>query len=204
MGVAGLRKAGNPVKVELGDKWHLGSCTKSMTATLAATFVEEGIISWETTVGEALGKQLKMLKGYESATLGLLLANRGGVPGKLPDSVFDSVDQSAQLKDLSSRDMLKQRIKYAEAVWNVAPASPPGSRYEYSNSGFVVAGVMLELLAGKPWEKLIEERIFKPLGMTDSGFGSRRTVTSKLPRSPGHTKMQRLPSLRGPATTTAG
>ncbi len=198
MGVAGLRKAGSPEKVELGDKWHLGSCTKSMTATLAATFVEEGKITWETTLGEVLGKKLKMLKDYESVTLGLLLANRGGVPGKVPDSVYDGVDFSAQVKDLSDRDILKQRIQYAEAVLNLTPASPPGTRYEYSNSGFIVAGVMLEVLTGKPWEKLIEERIFKPLGMVNSGFGNAARGDKRTPTQPWPHKDAATPVPPGP------
>jgi CubicO group peptidase (beta-lactamase class C family) len=198
MGVAGLRKAGSPEKVELGDKWHLGSCTKSMTATLAATFVEEGKITWETTLGEVLGKKLKMLKDYESITLGLLLANRGGVPGKVPDSVYADVDFSAQVKDLSDRDILKQRVQYAEAVLNLTPTSPPGTRYEYSNSGFIVAGVMLEVLTGKPWEKLIEERIFKPLGMVNSGFGNAARGDKRTPTQPWPHKDAATPVPPGP------
>lgn len=184
MGVAGVRKAGDGAKVGMDDKWHLGSCTKSMTATLAATFVEEGAITWETTVGEVLGQKMKMLKDYESVTLGLLLANRGGIPGTVPDTVYTGVETGTPVKDLSDREILKQRTGYIEAVLNVPPASPPGTRYQYSNAGFIVAGVMLEVLAGKPWEKLIEERIFNPLGMVNSGFGNAARGDNQSPSQP--------------------
>lgn len=184
MGAAGVRKAGDSEKVELEDKWHLGSCTKSITATLAASFVEEGAITWETTVSEVLGKKVKLLEAYEKVTLGLLLANRGGVPGKVPDSVYSSVDYNAQVKDLSDRDILKQRAEYVEAVLNLPPALPPGTGFEYSNSGFVVAGAMLEAISGQPWEKLIGERIFKPLGMADSGFGNAAREDKTTPKQP--------------------
>lgn len=184
MGVAGVRKAGDLAKVGMDDKWHLGSCTKSMTATLAATFVEEGAINWETTVGEVLGKKMKILKDYEPVTLGLLLANRGGIPGSVPDTVFAGVETGTAVRDLSAREILKQRAGYAEAVLNVPPASPPGTRFQYSNSGYVVAGVMLEVLTGKPWEELIEERIFNPLGMTNSGFGNAARSDKQNPSQP--------------------
>ena len=198
MGVAGLRKAGSAEKVEMEDKWHLGSCTKSMTATLAASLVGEGAITWDTTVGEVLGKKVKMLEAYEKVTLGLLLANRGGLPGKVPDSVYAEVNFSIAVTELGDRDLLKQRLSYVEAVLHLPPSSPPGSAYEYSNSGFVVAGAMLEAVAGEPWERLIEERIFKPLGMTDSGFGNAARGDKRNPTQPWPHKNGTTPVAPGP------
>lgn len=171
-GVAGLRKAGGTQQAGLDDKWHLGSCTKSMTATLAATLVEEGALTWETTVSDVLGKELKMRDAYGAVTLGQLLAHRGGIPGKVLDAVYASVEIGARTEDLSDRERMNQRARYAEAVLNIEPSRPPDSGYEYSNSGYVVAGAMMEQVTGKSWETLMEERIFKPLGMTSSGFGN--------------------------------
>lgn len=188
-GVAGFRKSGDTTNVEMNDKWHLGSCTKSMTATLAATFVEEGAITWESTLSEIFGKEVKMRAEYESVTLGMLLANRSGISGNLPNSVYDSIETTAPVGDLKDRDLLKQRAQYVEAVLNFEPSSTPGSKNEYSNSGFVVAGAMLEQVAGKPWERLIEERLFKPLGMTNSGFGNAAREDKGKPTQPWpHTK----------------
>src|SRR6185295_7044664 len=47
-GAAGVRKRGAEDKVTLDDQWHLGSCTKAMTATLAAILVEGGKLKWST------------------------------------------------------------------------------------------------------------------------------------------------------------
>ncbi len=184
IGVSGLRKAGGKREVEAEDKWHLGSCTKSMTATLAATFVEDGAITWESTVSEVLGKKVKMLEAYEEVTLGMLLCNRSGLPGETPDSVYDSIDYGASVDDLRDREVLKQRAEYVEAVLQLPPSHKPDSAYEYSNAGFVVAGAMLEQVAGKPWEKLMRERLFKPLGMADSGFGNAARQDRNDPTQP--------------------
>ncbi|MFT5470239.1 MAG: D-alanyl-D-alanine carboxypeptidase [Verrucomicrobiales bacterium] len=89
-----------------------------------------------------------------------------------------------EFRDLKDREILKQRTQYVEAVLNLPPTSKPNSKYEYSNSGFVVAGAMLEQVTGKPWESLIEERIFEPLGMTDSGFGNAAREDRNSPTQP--------------------
>jgi CubicO group peptidase (beta-lactamase class C family) len=60
----------------------------------------------------------------------------------------------------------------------IAPNSAPGTQYEYSNAGFALAGHMLETVAGQPWEALLTERLFVPLGMTSAGFG--------VPATPRH------------------
>ncbi len=184
IGVSGVRKAGDEEKVTPEDKWHLGSCTKSMTATLAATFVEEGVITWETTVFEVLGKEMKMLEEYKSVTLGVLLGNRSGIPGSVPNSAYAGIEQRAQAAEMKERDMLDQRAAYAEAVLNLEPTFAPNTDYAYSNSGFVVAGAMLEAVAGRPWEKLMEERIFTPLGMTSAGFGNAARNDKGKPTQP--------------------
>src|SRR4051812_6907251 len=52
IGATGFRKFGEDEQVTNDDQWHLGSCTKSMTSTLAAILVEQGKISWTTTIAD--------------------------------------------------------------------------------------------------------------------------------------------------------
>ena len=52
LGVAGVRKYGSTEAIEDGDKFHLGSCTKAMTATLVARLVEQGLLSFDSTMTE--------------------------------------------------------------------------------------------------------------------------------------------------------
>jgi CubicO group peptidase (beta-lactamase class C family) len=54
IGAAGVRQAGDTERVALTDRFHLGSCTKSMTATMIARLVEAGKLSWELALEEAL------------------------------------------------------------------------------------------------------------------------------------------------------
>ncbi len=81
----GVRKWGDPTPVTTNDVFHIGSCTKSMTATLTGMLIEEGKLNWDTTIGDVF-PELKgsMDKQYEKVTVEQLLTHRGGVPGTPP------------------------------------------------------------------------------------------------------------------------
>lgn len=59
---------------------------------------------------------------------------------------------------------------YSRAAARVAPAAPPGSRFEYNSVNTEVASRLVEALSGTSFENFLETRIFRPLGMTDTGF----------------------------------
>jgi hypothetical protein len=60
-GTAGVRKRGTAERITIADQFHLGSCTKAMTATLVAMLVEEGKLNWTTTLGELFADTVKPL-----------------------------------------------------------------------------------------------------------------------------------------------
>ncbi|MEW6160123.1 MAG: serine hydrolase domain-containing protein, partial [Verrucomicrobiota bacterium] len=152
----------------LADRWHIGSCTKSMTATLAAMLVEEGKISWTTTVDEMFPELAeKMQPAYRSVTLEQLLAHRGG----LPDDTKGGTEVFLKLRQFSG-PIVEQRLKLVELALQQKPKDPPGTKYGYSNYGYAIAGAMLEKTTGRSWEELLQERLFKPLKMSSAGFGA--------------------------------
>src|SRR5262245_48548411 len=78
--VTGTRRAGGAEKVEPGDIWHLGSCTKSMTATLVALLVARGDLAWDTPLPELLPDVAEdMDDGFRDLTLVELLCHRAGL-----------------------------------------------------------------------------------------------------------------------------
>lgn len=83
-GASGLRKFGHESKVTIHDRFHAGSITKSMTATLAALIVESGKIQWNTTIQDVFGKtEAEIHPNYRSVTLEQLLSHRGGALSNL-------------------------------------------------------------------------------------------------------------------------
>ncbi len=189
----GQRSAESSIPVTAGDRWHWGSITKSMTATMAARLVEAGQIKWTSTVGEVLGAKGKIREDYKPVTLLHLLSHRGGLQPNL--------DIAAML--LYTRDPLAdaraERLRYALAALDQKPAAPMGEQMIYSNNGFIVAGAMLEAVTGKPWETLIQVELFGPLGLKTGGFGAPGTM-SQIDQPLGHSLQgeRRVPAKVGP------
>jgi CubicO group peptidase (beta-lactamase class C family) len=164
--VDGLRQAGEEALATIEDLWHLGSITKSMTSTLVALLVEDGALSWETTVGEALGAAVPdMRDDHRDANLLHLLSHRA--------ALRPNVGTLSLLRfPLEEDDPRGSRIAWAAEALADRPVGTKGESFLYSNSGYVVAGAMIEARLGAPWESVIAERLFAPLGLASAGFGA--------------------------------
>jgi CubicO group peptidase (beta-lactamase class C family) len=166
-GASGVRRRGDAQKVTINDRFHIGSDTKAMTATLCAILVEEGKLSWNRTLIDAFPDlKSKMHEQYRGVTLEQLLTNRGGMPGDIMSDPVWAKLWAFRGPAMGSRKLL------LEAVVVNPPQAPPGEKYIYSNAGFSIAGHMAERAMNKSWEQLMQEKLFKPLGMTKSGFGA--------------------------------
>lgn len=185
-GVAGVRKKGSPEAITLGDKFHLGSCTKAMTATLCAILVEEGKLRWDTTLLEVFPDAFKEGSGakdvWRNVTLEQLLTNRGGAPADL------SADGLWIRLVYFKGSPVEARRALLEGVLKRDPDAPPGTKYVYSNQNFAIAGHMAETVTGKPWEDLITEKLFTPLKITSAGFGAPGTPGA-IDQPRGHNAM---------------
>ena len=166
-GVTGVRKAGAPERIELGDRFHLGSCGKSFTATVAASLVAEGAISWESRLADVFPELTGLMNpAYRSVTLGQLVMHRSGLPGlERPDSPLwrTVTSMRAPVGD--------QRQELVRLAVHEKPIAMPGSEFMYTDLGYAVAGRMLERASGRSWEELIRSRVAEPLGLTSLGFG---------------------------------
>jgi CubicO group peptidase (beta-lactamase class C family) len=161
----GVRKWGDPTPLTTNDVFHIGSCTKSMTATLAAMFIEAGKLRWDTTIADVFPElKGKMAAAYETVTVEQLLTHRGGVPQTPPPAAWKAAWAETGTPQ-------EQRYAFIQAVLAQPPEAPPGTKMIYSNQGYSIVGAMLEKIAGQPWETLITEKLFQPLHMDTAGFG---------------------------------
>ncbi|MBE0535956.1 MAG: beta-lactamase family protein [Phycisphaerae bacterium] len=169
LGAVGERKHKSRVKVTADDQFHLGSCTKAMTATLIAMVIEQGKLQWDTTLADAL-PNVPMLDGYRSVTVAHLLAHRAGLPN-------ESWPTGKTFRDMHNLPgpPRQQRIAYAEMILNQPPKAVPGEKYIYSNAGFSILGVIAEEAMDTSWEDLMQSMLFEPLGMKTAGFGAMGT-----------------------------
>jgi CubicO group peptidase (beta-lactamase class C family) len=165
VGTSGIRELNKSEAVTTGDLWHLGSCTKAMTGTLAAVMIEKKEIAWETTLADVF-PDVAMKDAWKAVTLRQLLTNRSGAPTSL-----DEGGLWAKLWDFKGTPT-EARLALLAGVVASEPQAAPGSKFIYSNAGFAIAGAMLEKKSGKSWEDLIQTRLFQPVGITTAGFGA--------------------------------
>jgi len=166
LGVVGLRARGRPEAATPDDLFHLGSCTKAMTATLAGVLVQRGRIRWESTVGELLDDVPVLDPGWDEVTLEQLLAHEGGGPFNLVD--YPGLGPAVWQRE---GDTPEQTRVLVEGLLAVPPAQPPGTQFVYSNDGYVIAGAMLARVAQASFPEAMRRLLFEPLGMTSAGFG---------------------------------
>jgi CubicO group peptidase (beta-lactamase class C family) len=179
-GAAGVRQRGAQEQVTLDDQWHLGSCTKAMTATLSAILIEEGKLKWDTKLFDVFpALEARAQPGWKEETLAELLMNRGGMPADLEaDGLWRKLWEAKGTPR-------EQRRMLLEGVLARAPVSRPGTSFLYSNANFASAGAICEEAAAKDYEALITEKLFKPLGMKSAGFGPPGSA-DKLDQPRGH------------------
>jgi CubicO group peptidase (beta-lactamase class C family) len=164
VGAVGVRKRGTEIPVRLDDLWHLGSDGKAMTSTLIARLVERGQLTWNTALAEVFPDLApQMNPEFRKVTLLELLSHHAGLPANL--------DRAKYL----GNDVASLRLRAVRQVLSKKPESTPGSKYAYSNLGYIIAGAVVERITGKTWEQAIADEVFEPLRMKSAGFGGTGT-----------------------------
>lgn len=180
--VTGVRRWSGESKIQLADRFHIASCTKSWTATLAAIAVQKGQLRWTTTLGEGLPSlAMRMRREYASATLEQLLAHEA----RLPAYTQPSAQRVEELRALTGPST-EQRLAFLAQVLTEDPNDATGDG-AYSNAGYAAVGALLEWATGFTWERLIQRELAQPLGLSTVGFGYPATsAVSDQPR--GHAR----------------
>lgn len=181
MFATGNRSAAQYSPVAPEDLWHIGSITKSMTSTLIGRLVDLGVVSWGTTITEVLGTAIPDIRPeYRSLTLLHLLSHRSGMQPNLSAESFGRFTRELT-------DARKERLEWARLALHSAPACEATKAYLYSNSGYIVAGAMVECLLKTSWEAALKEYVCAPLGMHSVGYGAPGAGGS-LVQPVGHTE----------------
>lgn len=172
-GVVGTRVLGRNLPAALDDRFHLGSDTKAMTATLAGMMIDEGKLRWDSTIGEVLGADIPNLNPtFAAIRLEQLLSHSSGIPSD-NDEIAALYFANPDSYDYDLTQLRKRII----GSWGSKhePKVPEGSPFQYSNLGYIIVGAMIEKVSGEPWDNLMQRRIFAPLGLKTAGLGPQAT-----------------------------
>ena len=177
-GAAGNKILGKNDPLVPSSRFHIGSVTKPMTATVLATIVESGKLKWTTKVIDVFPDwKDKIHPDFKEIALEDLLAHQAGVQAFTDDAEFTSLPQ---VKGTPT----EIRRSFALYVLQQKPAVKPRTEYSYSNAGFGIAAAIAEEVSKESWESMMQKRIFDPLDMKTAGFG---WPAKKYPAEPwGH------------------
>ena len=152
----GLADVERGIDNTLGTRHGIGSLAKSFTAAIILQLVDEGRLDLETTVAAYLPE---FRSDYaERITLDDLLSHRSGVRSE-PQSRID--------RDREGPYTLGELVRLANKNGLLFE---PGTRYRYSDIGYNLLAAIIEQTEGKPFDTVLHERIFDPLGMGDTGL----------------------------------
>jgi len=169
--------------------FQIGSVTKQFTAAVILKMVEQGKLNLQ----EKLSKYYPDFKDGDKITIEHLLTHRSGIWSYTDDETFmrGPVYSPKTEKELMAMFMSKP-LEFE-----------PGNKFNYSNSGYVVLGYIIQKVSGKPYEQMVRQLIFEPLQMTHSGFDfANLKTTNKAIGYAGITGVSAQPSLMVDSTVS--
>ncbi|MGY4795893.1 serine hydrolase domain-containing protein [Lysinibacillus fusiformis] len=172
----GTKNQYSELPVQIDSPYHSASIGKTICATVFGILADEGKINLNDKISSWLDDDI--LKGLfvvdgtdysDQVTLKHLLSHTSGI-----GDYFEGPVKSGKpmLEIISSNpDLLftpEELIAFTRE--NQIPVGKPGQQFYYSDTGYILLGFILEAIEEKPYSAILEDRIFQPLGMTESYF----------------------------------
>jgi CubicO group peptidase (beta-lactamase class C family) len=158
----GLKELKTGSKIDTKTNFRLASVTKQFTATAIMLLVHDQKLSYETTLGEIF---LEFPEYGKKVTLRQLLNHTGGLPDY--EDLMDA--QEKEKGPIWSAEKQIQDVEVLQLLEKAAKGKfAPGTKWDYSNSGYVLLGLVIAKVSGNSYGDFLHERIFAPLKMTDT------------------------------------
>ena len=147
----GVLSTATGVEATTDSLFQIGSITKVWTATMIMQLIEERRLTLETTIVDVLpGARIGAADLGRALTIRHLLTHTSGLDG----DIFTDTGRGD--------DCIK---RYVDELANATSVYPVGAAYSYCNSGYVLAGRVIEQLDGRPWDESLRDRLVGPLGL---------------------------------------
>lgn len=149
----------------------IGSNTKMMTAAIIFQLQEDGLLSVDDLVSKYLPEEIKLFEGAETITINMLLRHTSGLPdylnSKNPTSigVLDADPQSGELETgFTPQELIANAAENAPLLF----APDAAQKWAYSNTGYIMLGLIIEEVAGQPYNEALTKRIIEPLQLKNT------------------------------------
>jgi D-alanyl-D-alanine carboxypeptidase len=176
-GAAGLANDEKQTPLSPTDRFRIYSITKTFTAVLVLQLVDEGVLALDDTVADWLDDPVvARIPNVEQITLRQLLTHTSGVYDYFAeDSPFWQDAYLGEDADWSRIWTPEELLAYADGA-NHAPDFAPGKGVRYSNTGYILLGLIVEEATGQPFADRLHQQILDPLGLTNTFFAATEPV----------------------------
>jgi len=149
-----------------GTRFRIASITKQFTAAAVLLLEQDGRLKTDDLISQYLPDAPD---SWRAITIHNLLTHTSGI--KSYTNLPDFADRAR--RPISKKDMPK-------LLYPIALEFPVGSKFAYSNSGYFLLGLIIEQVSGVDYEEFLSRRIFKPLGMVDTGYFEHRRAIPRM------------------------
>jgi D-alanyl-D-alanine carboxypeptidase len=175
-GAGGKADLHNDVAMKPCNISRVGSTVKMFTAAAILKLQEEGKLQLDDRIAAYLqGDVINKIENADQATIRQLLQHSSGIYNYIQNLKFQTASTNDLIREWKPEDLLH----YA---YNQKAYFSPGEDVRYSNTGYILLGLLIEKIEGKPFYKVFEEKIFNPLGMTMTKFAAQDPVPDGIVR----------------------
>jgi CubicO group peptidase (beta-lactamase class C family) len=161
----GLAHRAYGIPNELDTRFALASGAKGLTALTVVRLIEDGLLELSIPARSLLGRDLPLVN--DGVTVEHLLAHRSGIGDYLDEE--SELDIHDYLMPVPVQELATTE-QYLAVLDGHPQKFPPGERFAYCNSGYVVLALLAERAAGIPFHELVVRRVCEPAGMSDTEF----------------------------------
>ncbi len=166
IGASGKADLHNNIDMKSCNISRVGSTVKMFTATTILKLMEEGKLNLDDKISSYMeGDVINKIENADVATIRQLLQHSGGIYNYIQNLNF----QTASLNDFIREWKPEDLLCYA---YNQSAYFRPGEDVRYSNTGYILLGMLIEKIEGKPFYKVFEDKIFVPLGLSMTKFAA--------------------------------
>ncbi len=165
-------------------KVRIGSLTKTFTATIVLQMVEEGVLGLDETIVPffdwALVESLVVIDGQSyghRVTIRMLLSHRSGIPD-YADEGFSHLIHANPLRRWEPLDLVRYAYRHGRPP--CIPDALPANEIAYSNTNYILLGMIVEQLEGRPFHLVLRYRILNPLRLQDTFLAEYEPIPSPL------------------------
>lgn len=176
----GVRERGQADKLRSGDRMFCGSIGKTWFAAVALRLVQDGVLSLDDKIEKHLGEEpwFGRLPNHDTITVRNLMRHDSGLPRW--------IEMPGALAEMAKPDRTWKNGDQVQFVLGQKPQHPAGKGWAYSDTNYIVLGLIVEKVTGKPIYELVQQQLVQKHKLSNTVPGNQRTI-AKLVQ--GHPRM---------------